>query len=148
MMSLATIRAMSRERAYQAAKAGLTPMVLWDLDDIRRMPNIGSHVPRGWTLLRVFFVDASGWGRVGEPAYTLPELRCKVVLGRAYAIVEEGQFQVHVGEFCREGEDPGEVDMSGHATFPPDYFLKEASDTRDEAEDRREHEARDEGRIR
>lgn len=51
-----------------------------------------------------FFVDSSGWGTENEPALTINQFLKKVKAGRYYAIIEAGQFQVHVGEFIlKEG---------------------------------------------
>lgn len=48
-----------------------------------------------------FFVDKSGWGRPGEPALTIGEFVDMIRPGYGYAVVEEGEFQVHVGVFKR-----------------------------------------------
>jgi hypothetical protein len=105
MMSLATINELAREQAARAAADNLEPLIIWDPEDIRHIPNFGDYRPEGWELVETYFVDKSGWGRPGEPALTLDEFLAKIVPGRAYALIEEGQFQVYVGEFVREGED-------------------------------------------
>ena len=46
-----------------------------------------------------FFVDSSGWGEEGEAALTIGQFLKKVKVGKYYAVIEEGQFQVHVGEY-------------------------------------------------
>ncbi len=46
-----------------------------------------------------FFVDLSGWGIEGEAALTINQFLKKVKAGKYYAIIEAGQFQVHVGEY-------------------------------------------------
>ena len=102
MMDLATIRGMSAERAAVAAQKNLEPLMMDygdDVERIRGIPYLGDHRPDGWTLLRVFFVDGTGWGQRGEPAYTFEELLDLVVMGRGYAILESGQFQLYIGEF-------------------------------------------------
>jgi len=50
-----------------------------------------------------FFVDSSGWGQEDEPALTLGQFLKKIKAGRYYAIIEAGQFQVHVGEYVKKG---------------------------------------------
>lgn len=140
MIDLGTIRAMAQERAYMAAQNDDEPMVLWEGDDPFKIPNLGALVPHGWKLLRAFFVDASGFGRPGEPAMTVNEYHDSVVPGRGYAIIQAGQFQVHVGEFCRIGEEPDEVNLDGHAIFPPDAFAREAEEFADYARARADSE--------
>jgi hypothetical protein len=102
MMSLALIKELSREQAARAAAEDLEPLVIWDTKDIRCIPNLGDYRPEGWELVETYFVDASGFGAPGEPALTLDEFLAKIVPGRAYALIEEGQFQVYVGEFVKE----------------------------------------------
>ena len=120
MMDRATIRAMSADAAAEAAEEGRLPHTIIDADDVRRAVMLGDHRPEGWTLLRVLFVDKSGWGQRGEAALSFDELTETVVPGRAYGIVDEGQFQMHLGEFVLTDEIPEEpVDMSGRATFSP-----------------------------
>ena len=46
-----------------------------------------------------FFVDSSGWGEKGEAALTIGQFLKKVKAGKYYAVIEEGQFQVRVGEY-------------------------------------------------
>ena len=62
-------------------------------------PNIGDAVPKGWELVETYFVDSSGFGQIGEPALTVGQFIEKLEVGFAYAIVETGQFQVHIGKF-------------------------------------------------
>lgn len=67
-------------------------------------PNLGALRPEGWKLVDDFMVDKSGFGRESEPALTfrglIARLRENLTKGRrAYAIIEEGQFQVVLGEF-------------------------------------------------
>lgn len=115
MMSLNTIRRMSREAGRKAAAEGKTPYLV-DMDDITAwvntltegslpklpFPNLGDHEPEGWELVDTHFVDATGFGRVGEPALTIPSFISKIVSpGHGYAIRESGQFQVVIAEFKR-----------------------------------------------
>ena len=95
--------------------------------DIRRIPNLGDYEPDGWELIDLtddgwndelrlskcrydsLFVDKGGWGDCGEPALTFDELIPTVGyliqigddkgLKLGFAIVEEGQFQIHVGVY-------------------------------------------------
>lgn len=108
MMTLAAIRAMAREAAALAASEGRVPFVVEaeDMEDFRRgvtfpFPFLGDYVPRGWKQVNEYFCDSSGFGAPGEPALTREQFLGKITVGRAYAIVEAGQFQVYVGEFIR-----------------------------------------------
>jgi hypothetical protein len=49
-----------------------------------------------------YFVDKTGWGASYEPALTIEKFIKKLIPGRAYAIIEEGEMQCYVGEFVRE----------------------------------------------
>jgi len=62
-------------------------------------PNIGDFRPKGWELTESYFVDSSGFGSDNEPALTVRQFLKKLQDGFGYAIIEEGQFQVYVGEF-------------------------------------------------
>ena len=108
MMSLESIARLEREAAARARKSKREPYLVQSEDEIagflrsRRFPfpNLGSYVPPGWTLLdRIFFAkDGVGDGLAlgGE------ELCQRLQPGYGYAIVEEGPFQVYVGEFRRQ----------------------------------------------
>lgn len=104
MMSLATIRELAREQAARAAEEDLEPLIVWDPEDAYHMPNIGDYRPEGWELVETYFLDKTGLGSPGEPALTIGEFYKKVVPGRGYALIEEGQFQCYVGEFVRTEE--------------------------------------------
>lgn len=125
MMSLSAIRAISNERAYQAAEEGHKPLQVWDGDELRQIPFLGYEIPSAYKLVRVFFADSSGWGRPSEPALTFEQLQDEVVPGRHYALVETGQFQVHIGEYVLAGEEV-EVDLSGKGVFGPESIEAEA----------------------
>lgn len=107
MMSLGQIQEMAREQAVSAAKSKKRPLVIEAEDDAARMlrsiPNLGSYIPEGWEETTRYFVDSSGFGDTADLAahgcLSLNQLVEKVVPGRGYAIVQEGQFQVYVGEF-------------------------------------------------
>ncbi len=117
MMDLSTIRTLSREAAVEAHAERLEPLLYTEDTEIQRIPNLGDHRPDGWVLTRVFFVDSSGWGETGEGALTLEEFTEKLVVGRGYGLIQEGQFQCHIGEFAVEGEESEEVDIDHHAIF-------------------------------
>ena len=104
MMGLSTIKELAREQAERAAAQGVEPLIIWDKEDIRHIPNIGNHTPDGWELVETHFVDSSGFGAPGEPALTFDQFQNKLVMGHGYAIVAEGQFQVYVGEFIEGGK--------------------------------------------
>ena len=56
-------------------------------------------IPDDWELVDTLFVDKTGVGKVGEPALTIEELKSRLKVGMAYAIIDEGQFQLHLGEY-------------------------------------------------
>lgn len=123
MMSLSLIRAMSNEAAWRSRELGEDqPMVCNWPDDVRKAPHLGYLKPEGWQLARVLFCDSTGMGSRGEPALTLRELTEEVVIGRAYSIMETGQFQIHLAEWVREGEELPEVDTDRKGVFPPGGF--------------------------
>ena len=101
MMTGETIRQLSDEQAAKAAAEAREPLVAWcDRDRaVFRCPNIGSYRPKGWRLVRELFVDKSGFGQPGEPALTAEQFLDEVKEGFGYAIIEEGQFQIYIGEF-------------------------------------------------
>ena len=107
MMSLQSIRSTNRESAEVAAEKDLRPYVVEreDLEDQAfppfPFPSLGDHRPEGWELIESHFVDSSGFGRPGESALTVEAFVKKLKPGMGYAIIEEGQFQLHVGEFKR-----------------------------------------------
>lgn len=113
MMSLETIRDLSREAARKAARAGKVPFTVEaeDIADLKSkgasaagkmFPFLGSYVPKGWKRTEreaLFFVDSSGFGDPGEPAMTISQFYEALEAGKGYAVIEAGQFQVYVGEF-------------------------------------------------
>jgi hypothetical protein len=102
MYSLETIKEMNRERMTEAKEAGKVPMVYDGVpEDLKHIPNIGDYRPKGWKLVDTHFVDSSGMGSSGEMALTFDEFARKAKKGRGYAIIEEGQFQVYIGEFVK-----------------------------------------------
>jgi hypothetical protein len=108
------IRAVSEDAGRRAAEENKTPYVLYnaeELDDFPPFPfpNLGDHEPEGWRLCTTLFCDKSGMGAPGEPALTIEQLKEKIrgilllsdTLDQTtgFGIVEEGQFQVHLGVF-------------------------------------------------
>lgn len=85
----------------------------FSFEDLRRIPNLGSYglsVPDGFMEIESpLFVDKTGMGRDYEPALSIEQFVRKVNSlveehPEVYlAIVEEGQFQVHIGVFRRGG---------------------------------------------
>lgn len=107
MMSLETIRALTREVAREAAEEHRTPLVPYgDVEEtIRGIPNLGAYRPKGWRLVKRLFVDKSGLGSESEPAMTFRAF-CAWVTDHldkeyGYGLIEEGQFQAYVGVFRR-----------------------------------------------
>ena len=102
-----------------------------DIDDMAagadRMPSggipyIGDRAPKGWRHVNLslwfldddrhgvyleafgygaFFVDKSGFGSPGDPALTLQQFAALIRPGFGYGVIEDGQFQCHVGVFER-----------------------------------------------
>ena len=112
MMSLETIRSMSREVAEKAASNKLYPFTVEE-EDIRDwktalvvgksprlpFPDLGDYRPEGWELVDDLLCDSTGMGADNEPALTIRQLLDRLTAGRGYAVVESGQFQVVLGEF-------------------------------------------------
>jgi hypothetical protein len=110
MMDGASIRRMSQDAASKAAREHKTPYI-WEQDDFEEpervhFPFIGTYVPRGWVMVNTYFVDSSGFGDEGEPALTREQFLKKLQVGRGYAIIEAGQFQVYIGEFVQAPRRP------------------------------------------
>ncbi len=118
MMSLSAINELSNEMARRAARQRLIPYTFADKAEIIRafqigrvcIPNIGSYRPKGWELVKEHFCDKSGFGRDDEPAMSFDQfkellLSKQNVVGQptpGWAIIEEGEFQVYVGEFQKK----------------------------------------------
>lgn len=120
-MSLTQIRAESARQARKAARLQKRPYMFEEEDRETfppfPFPNIGNYRPKGWTLINDFMVDKTGFGASDEPALTTDQLLRRLKAGHGYAIIEEGQFQLVLGEFISETgkvkEKPG--------TQPEDY---------------------------
>lgn len=103
MMSESAIIDQSIAQGRKAAKSGKEPYELWP-GEVNRMPpfpfpNIGDYRPTGWELVDTLLCDKSRFGSPSEPALTVAQLLERLRPGFGYAIIEEGQFQVVVGEF-------------------------------------------------
>lgn len=114
MLSTSAIKQMNRNRAKEAAERNKTPYVFFNAEEIEEtssfpFPNIGDYRPDGWEMEDTLFCDKSGFGRPGEPALTPEQLKQKLLEYNqkpgtyGYAIVEEGEFQLHVGVFLKDG---------------------------------------------
>ena len=108
MMSIAAIQEMSRERAAEACELGHVPFIVekedkehWEDFGVTSFPfpNIGDYIPDGWEMERDLMVDSSGMGSDSEPALSIAQLVRELKPGKGYAIIEEGQFQLYLGEF-------------------------------------------------
>ncbi len=63
-------------------------------------PNYSDEkLPEDWEQVDTLFCDYSGVGRPGEPALTIKELKAELEVGKAYAIIDQGQFQLQLGVF-------------------------------------------------
>lgn len=124
MMSLATIRELSRDAGNQARQNRRKPYHPESIEDLnfenlRAIPNLGDFTPVGWEKTETeWFVDHSGWGQEGEPALTIDQFVRAVKAHFAthptagYAITEVGQFQLYVTAF----EYVGKSAMKGEST--------------------------------
>jgi len=111
-MSLRVIKQLSDEQAERARAEQVQPFIAQrDKDpDVTRCPNFGTYVPDGWELKEEFFVDKSGgWSSAAELALhgclSVEQMIDRVKKDRGYAIVEEGEFQLYIGEFVPVGDD-------------------------------------------
>lgn len=111
MLSKGIIRDISNNAARHAKIHGAKPLVITEkiLRDFenhnlwknsgKKFPFIGNYVPAAFVLLQKFFVDSSGKGLPDEPAHTRAQFIAKMEIGKAYAVVESGLFQVKIKEF-------------------------------------------------
>src|SRR5438045_2761413 len=116
MMSLDVIVALNEEIAAEAAQNDLVPFVPDGPESVDRwppfpIPNIGYHKPDGWKRTdQEWFVDKSGFGRPGEPALTVEQLKRELRSyiarhpGHGFAITEEGEFQLYISAFRPKAE--------------------------------------------
>lgn len=122
MMSLEYIREISRQATAKARRQHKEPFTVEaeDLQDWKDLmaagasvdtalankvsiPFLGDYVPKGWrrTEREVMFVDMSGMGAEYEPAMTLKQFVLAMEAGKAYAMIEHGQFQCYIAEYER-----------------------------------------------
>ena len=105
MMSEQQIIAESDRAAKVAARKKRVPYIVWPGDAAKwppfPFPNIGSHRPKGYKLITHFQCDKLGNG--DGFSLGLVEIKQRVKEGLAYAIIEEGEFQLVIGEFEKEG---------------------------------------------
>jgi hypothetical protein len=114
MMSLQTIRDLSRQMAVNAAANEVVPFNPKDVEAIKNwrrfpFPNIGEYRPGGWWLVDDAFCDKTGFDASG-PAMSVDGLKqwCAEKLEAdptaGFAIIEEGEFQLYVGYFTQNKE--------------------------------------------
>ena len=104
MMSQRQIIELSDQEAKKAARQRKFPFIVWP-GDVEKMPpfpfpNIGSYRPKGWTLVDHF--QASKQGEDDGFSLGLEEVKQRLRVDFGYAIIEEGQFQLVIGEFKQE----------------------------------------------
>lgn len=106
MLDLQTIHIMSQQTGIKASKEKRIPF-LFEEEDRQDFPpfpfpNLGDYRPTGWKLINQYFVDNSGWGSSDEEALTIDQFKTKLKPSYGYAIIEEGEFQLYIGEFTKQ----------------------------------------------
>ena len=112
-MDLYAIKYLNEKIARRARKSKLKPYVITeaDLEEAKKgmftfsLPNLGYFKPKGWEKVKEYFVDKTGAGSPYEPALTIDQFIEKLIPGRAYAMIEEGEMQCYLGEFVKEGSE-------------------------------------------
>lgn len=104
MISGEQIRADADEAGIKAKKAKRIPKLFKTEEDrnadfCKSIPFLGSWVPEGWYLLDGMMVDSSGFGSSTELALTAAQFLQNLEVGKGYAIIESGEFQVYMGVF-------------------------------------------------
>lgn len=100
MHSLEEIKRQNREAGREAKGSNKIPISgKRAMANPSNIPNIGDHVPAGFTETETFFVDNSGFGSDSEPALTTEQFFVKVKNDHYYAITSVGQFQVYITEY-------------------------------------------------
>ena len=111
MMSGQQIRDLSREMTIKARQKHRIPFE-FDANDIAdlkagrwtriNIPALGDYVPPRWqrTERDALFVDKTGMDKSG-PALSISQFADALVVGKGYAIIEEGPFQVYIAEYER-----------------------------------------------
>jgi hypothetical protein len=109
MMGLAEIIRLNNKACEKAKKAKLLPYVIKEGDREKfppfPFPDFGDYRPKGWELVGEYFVDSSGFGMDDEPALSVNQFLKKLKIGYGYALIEQGEFQVFVGEFVKNGRE-------------------------------------------
>jgi hypothetical protein len=103
MMSLSQIAEESRKQAKKAARLHKQPY-LFEEEDRNcfppfPFPNIGDYRPKGWELINQYFCDKLGFETSERGELTYKQLIQALKPGYGYAIIEEGEFQLYIGEF-------------------------------------------------
>ena len=109
----------------------------WESAHKLPFPNLGALRPAGWKLTDNFMVDSSGLDDSGW-ALSLHglcnRLRENADKGYAYAIIEEGQFQVVVGQFEPDPEAKltldGDISDDDWETIAQELGFEDAADLR------------------
>jgi hypothetical protein len=103
MMDLATIRAVNARAMREASRAHVEPATFTGNRENFRCPYVGDRTPRGWrkTKREPLFVDISGFGTDDEAAMSYRQFLDALEVGKAYGLIECGQFQGYVQEFER-----------------------------------------------
>ena len=116
MWSLGTLEYLNRQAARKARSSRREPYVpsLEEIDNFPPFPfpNLGPYVPAGWERVEdaTWYADSSGWGRTGEPALAVNQLKGELRRyasdnpRHGFAIVECGQFQCYVGAYRQATE--------------------------------------------
>lgn len=103
MMSLEVIKALNEKATLEARGQSLEPYIAKCNGDVevKKCWRLGDYTPKGWKLVKTYFVDNSGLGASDEPALTFVQFLGKVKQGYGYAIGEVGQFQLYINEYKR-----------------------------------------------
>jgi len=103
MMGLSTIRAIQDESRKRAKRNKTEPYEVWPGDKENwppfPFPSIGNYNHPRWELVKTYFVDSSGFGEDDDGAMSTRQIIAAIKVGYAYAIVEQGQFQLVLGEY-------------------------------------------------
>lgn len=124
MLSLSGIRQLSRDAAIRSVRDNRIPFTVEpeDLIDWKRrleirtlklpFPFLDDYVPDGFrrTKRDPLFCDHSGCGTQSEPALTVRALLEALIPGKAYAVIETGQFQLYLAEYERDDSSDGNAD--------------------------------------
>lgn len=135
MMSLEAIRYFEKLAALSAMVEGEEPYHPFDAQEPLGwsrgipIPNLGGYRPEGWELVGVAFVDKMGFDLddAGGPAMSVNQFKVwahDILLydpTAGFALIQEGQFQVHIGYFT-QGKPAPEEEWNHYSTYPADSF--------------------------